>query len=341
MSTPRTVTCPTADCRATLKLTDALAAAKKVRCPRCDREFAVPPPPASDQVLGLAAEEDRACPECKAAVDPKAVLCVGCGYDFRTGKKLKGPKKAAKKRPERDRDAPLTEDNLEQVLEEAETLVKLAHDELHRLPHVLGVRGDAELSELRQSFIPGKCANPHCHAGTTNRGLLSDGQMRVGTSKVTITAGIHRFVVELCEDCTSMCMDDIAGRDRTARGYLKEARLDLDRASRKFPKNHHVVELLAEAQKVEALARASGARSRGFCFLATAAYGSEDAAEVAALRRFRDDVLERCAAGRWFVNAYYAMSPPLASVVAWCPPLRAATRWLLWPVVALARRAAP
>jgi hypothetical protein len=73
------------------------------------------------------------------------------------------------------------------------------------------------------------------------------------------------------------------------------------------------------------------------CFVATAAYGSALQPAVALLRRFRDDALLTSPLGRLFVAAYYALSPPLANVIASDERLRAGARGLLSPVVALAQ----
>lgn len=48
------------------------------------------------------------------------------------------------------------------------------------------------------------------------------------------------------------------------------------------------------------------------CFIATACYGTSRAPELDVLRRFRDQVLAKTSAGRWFVRKYYQMSPPVA-----------------------------
>ena len=69
----------------------------------------------------------------------------------------------------------------------------------------------------------------------------------------------------------------------------------------------------------------------GGCFIATAAYGSDMAAEVRTLRRLRDEFLLSNAAGRAFVSLYYRVSPPLAALIAESPVLRRLARALLAP----------
>ncbi|HEX8954117.1 MAG TPA: CFI-box-CTERM domain-containing protein [Polyangia bacterium] len=73
------------------------------------------------------------------------------------------------------------------------------------------------------------------------------------------------------------------------------------------------------------------------CFVATAAYGTPMAADVAALRRLRDGALLTNPLGRLAVAAYYALSPPLARAIASDERLRAGARTMLAPAVALAR----
>ncbi|MFO7651082.1 MAG: CFI-box-CTERM domain-containing protein [bacterium] len=75
------------------------------------------------------------------------------------------------------------------------------------------------------------------------------------------------------------------------------------------------------------------------CFIATAAYGTPDEPEVVLLRSFRDQRLLTSAAGRQFVAAYYACSPPIARLIEKSPLARAATRVLLRPVTGAVRYA--
>lgn len=53
-------------------------------------------------------------------------------------------------------------------------------------------------------------------------------------------------------------------------------------------------------------------KSSGGCYIATAVYGSYDAAEVLVLRQFRDERLNSTAPGRTLVRVYYSLSPRVA-----------------------------
>lgn len=86
-------------------------------------------------------------------------------------------------------------------------------------------------------------------------------------------------------------------------------------------------------------------KPRSQCFIATVAFGSESAGEVATLRLYRDAVLTRSSFGRALVQAYYRLSPEIARMLQGSPRARAAVRRLLTPVVrgcrcALARHGA-
>jgi hypothetical protein len=59
----------------------------------------------------------------------------------------------------------------------------------------------------------------------------------------------------------------------------------------------------------------SGA-SPGFCFIATAAYGTPTAEQIDVLREFRDVVLLKSTIGSQFVALYYRLAPPVSDLVA-------------------------
>jgi hypothetical protein len=71
----------------------------------------------------------------------------------------------------------------------------------------------------------------------------------------------------------------------------------------------------------------------GWCFVATAAYGSAMASDVELLRRTRDSLLRRTIVGELAVAAYYTFGPALAGVVGESEALRAFARGLLAPLV--------
>ena len=74
----------------------------------------------------------------------------------------------------------------------------------------------------------------------------------------------------------------------------------------------------------------------GFCFIATAAYGSTQEPHVKILRQFRDTVLMQTEPGKKFVETYYRLSPPAAYFIGQHPFLRAVTRTALWPLYGFA-----
>jgi hypothetical protein len=65
---------------------------------------------------------------------------------------------------------------------------------------------------------------------------------------------------------------------------------------------------------------------QGFCFIATAAYGTDTAKELDILREFRDEVLLHNSLGAKFVSLYYKTSPPIADFISQHEVLRTATR---------------
>jgi len=76
-----------------------------------------------------------------------------------------------------------------------------------------------------------------------------------------------------------------------------------------------------------------GGGGGGGCFIATAAFGSPLAPQVQLLREVRDKYLLPYRPGRAAVQAYYAVSPPIADVISRSETLRAAVRFGLMPVL--------
>lgn len=79
----------------------------------------------------------------------------------------------------------------------------------------------------------------------------------------------------------------------------------------------------------------------GWCFIATAAYGSSMASELDMLRRFRDRYLRTHATGELLVESYYTFGPALAKMVGSSDTLRRAVRAGLAPVVDTVREMSP
>lgn len=73
------------------------------------------------------------------------------------------------------------------------------------------------------------------------------------------------------------------------------------------------------------------------CFIATAAFGSDMAPEVQALRVFRNKFLLTSSVGRFFVNLYYKHSPYFASLIAESDLARGVVRFFLWPFLLFAQ----
>jgi hypothetical protein len=69
--------------------------------------------------------------------------------------------------------------------------------------------------------------------------------------------------------------------------------------------------------------------SPGFCFIATAAYGTATIEQIDVLRELRDVVLLESAIGSQFVALYYRLSPPVADFIAGNEMVRTLVRELL------------
>jgi hypothetical protein len=73
----------------------------------------------------------------------------------------------------------------------------------------------------------------------------------------------------------------------------------------------------------------------GFCFVATATYGTPMASEVQILRDFRDQCLLTTPVGHALTNLYYKFSPPIAEFITEHPRLKPVVRAGLVPAVAI------
>ena len=76
--------------------------------------------------------------------------------------------------------------------------------------------------------------------------------------------------------------------------------------------DHVVFSYFGTRHRIYKVNIASDKDEQNSCYVATYAYGSADAPQVEALRRFRDQVLMRGLVGRLFVGAYYAWLSALA-----------------------------
>ena len=67
------------------------AAGKKVKCPACGHLTLVPLPNGDEQerALTLQQSEHGECPSCQAELAANAILCIECGFNLKTGKKVK------------------------------------------------------------------------------------------------------------------------------------------------------------------------------------------------------------------------------------------------------------
>jgi hypothetical protein len=76
-------------------------AGKTAKCPACGQPVKLPAAPtvASASPTPTAAAPEKECPRCFAMAPEVQILCLSCGYDFRTGKTVKVTGKPAAKPP--------------------------------------------------------------------------------------------------------------------------------------------------------------------------------------------------------------------------------------------------
>jgi hypothetical protein len=115
----------------------------------------------------------------------------------------------------------------------------------------------------------------------------------------------------------------ISGLQAGANYYLAVTAYDESRNESGF--SNEIVYAASESST----ASSSGSR----CFIATAAFGSPMAPEVALLRAFRDSWLLTNSPGRIFVEFYYWISPPIADFISRDESLKRITRMALMPMI--------
>lgn len=81
-----------------------------------------------------------------------------------------------------------------------------------------------------------------------------------------------------------------------------------------------------------------GGGGGGLCFVATACYGSPLSKEVEILSRFRDEYLLTSPIGKFFVEGYYKISPPIARFINRYTFLKPIVRNLLKPIVWISKK---
>ncbi len=100
-------------------------------------------------------------------------------------------------------------------------------------------------------------------------------------------------------------------------------------------KQFHVASLLGAGSSGNA--PASSAAGKGACIIATTAFGSELAPQVAFLRSFRDTDIGSAPAGRAFIpifnSWYYSFSPYVANIIGQASTTREFTRITIFPLI--------
>ena len=72
------------------------------------------------------------------------------------------------------------------------------------------------------------------------------------------------------------------------------------------------------AEQVKSTAKQVGStigKATDGCYIATMAYGSYEHPQVLELRKFRDEILRKTIAGRFFIKTYYFISPKLVEIL--------------------------
>jgi hypothetical protein len=158
----------------------------------------------------------------------------------------------------------------------------------------------------------------------SNTPITDDASFMAGTPAKQATLEAAELMVPTTADPGEQVAFDIGGLNAQTHYYVGVRALDACALHGPFS----VVELTTPKRKFATVSP---------CFVATAAWGSPLADEIGALRRLRDRELASNALGRALVSAYYAVGPWLADAIRPHEVVRAVTRAVLEPVVAVAR----
>jgi hypothetical protein len=274
-----------------------------------------------------------------------AVLCVACGLDLRTGQRLQAPQKTTtrKRRGPKAGKGKFSADELPALLDDAADVRAKAREVLDTpLPILERITADLDTLALRAQsrLLRNRCSNPDCKGKLPRsqkhqeRGYLSDDETPPNRSVYFTVLGKQLKLI-LCWQCAEKYQVEQAARQDKLRTLLEAVYEMLRQAQKHYPDDERIRKNL---RAIETLAAEGELKLGRKCFIATAAYGSPGAEQVRVLRRFRDAVLLRSSGGRWLVQVYDTVSPPLAALLQKAPCCRAAVRWLLQPVVGLCKR---
>jgi hypothetical protein len=160
------------------------------------------------------------------------------------------------------------------------------------------------------------------------------------TYRVYYRAGVPVESVDKADGSSSSAEDasseTITGLDANETYYFRVAAIDENDNEGELSKEEASTTTVPATDFWERYKDEGGGDPGGFCFIATAAYGTPMASEVDTLRRFRDRFLMTSSLGRSFVSFYYQHSPPLARAIRKNVWLAAAARVLLAPLLLLA-----
>ncbi len=147
------------------------------------------------------------------------------------------------------------------------------------------------------------------------------------TSELAILAGIYWDLVRIYDTNDAYLPRQKKAAEKLARfAAFTPLFVDLMRKAKIFQKTSRHPDVIKNM-----ISKAGKVKSR--CFIATAAFESNLAPEVLALRQFRDMNLKETSFGRQFIFYYYKYSPQVACVIDEQPILKAPVRLILRIVI--------